>query len=35
MQFYRKHILHLEVWSSEALKSIAQMGENPTVYRAM
>lgn len=35
VQFYRKHILNLEVWPPEALKSMAQMGEDPTVYRAM
>jgi proline-specific peptidase len=35
MQFYRKHILNLEVWPPEALKSMAQMGEDPTVYRTM
>jgi hypothetical protein len=35
MQFYRKHILNLEVWPSETLKSMTQMGEDPTVYRAM
>ena len=35
MQFYRKHILNLEVWPPEALKSMGQMGEDPTVYRAM
>jgi proline-specific peptidase len=35
MQFYRKHVLNIAVWPSEALKSMAQMGEDPTVYRAM
>lgn len=35
MQFYRKHILNLDVWPMEALKSMAQMSEDPTVYRAM
>ena len=35
VQFYRKHILNLEVWPPEALKSMTQMGEDPTVYRAM
>jgi proline-specific peptidase len=35
MQFYRKHILNLEVWPEEATKSLTQMGEVPTVYRAM
>ena len=35
MQFYRKHALKLEVWPPEALKSMAEMGEDPTVYRAM
>jgi hypothetical protein len=35
MQFYRKHALKLEVWPPEALKSMAQMGEDPTVYGAM
>ena len=35
VQFYRKHILNLEVWPPEALKSMAGMGEDPTVYRAM
>ncbi|KAI0262673.1 proline-specific peptidase [Russula aff. rugulosa BPL654] len=35
VQFYRKHILNFEVWPPEALKSMAQMGEDPTVYRAM
>jgi proline-specific peptidase len=35
MQFYRKHVLNLEVWPPETLKSMVQMGEDPTVYRAM
>jgi proline-specific peptidase len=35
MRFYRKHILNLEVWPEEATKSMMQMGEDPTVYRAM
>jgi hypothetical protein len=35
IQFYRKHILNLEVWPPEALKSMTQMGEDPAVYRAM
>ena len=35
MRFYRKHILNLEVWPPEALKSMAEMGEDLTVYRAM
>jgi len=35
MQFYRKHICNLKVWPPEALKSMGQMGEDPTVYRAM
>jgi pimeloyl-ACP methyl ester carboxylesterase len=35
MQFYRDHILNLEVWPPEALKSMTQMGEDPAVYRAM
>ena len=35
MRFYGKHILNLEVWPPEALKSMAEMGEDPTVYRAM
>jgi proline-specific peptidase len=35
MRFYRKHILNLEVWPEEATTSMMQMGEDPTVYRAM
>jgi proline-specific peptidase len=35
MQFYRKHSLNLEVWPPETYKSMTQMGEDPTVYRAM
>ena len=35
IQFYRKHILNLEVWPPEALKSMGQMADDPTVYRAM
>ncbi len=35
MRFYRKHILNLEVWPPETTKSLVQMGEDPTVYRAM
>lgn len=35
VRIYRKHILNLEVWPPEALKSMAEMGEDPTVYRAM
>ncbi|KAH9028708.1 proline-specific peptidase [Lactarius hengduanensis] len=36
MRFYRKHALNLEVWPpAEATKSLTQMGEDPTVYRAM
>jgi proline-specific peptidase len=35
MQFYRKHVLNIAVWPPEALKSITQMAEDTTVYRAM
>jgi proline-specific peptidase len=35
MQFYKKHVLNIVVWPPEALRSMAQMGEDPTVYRAM
>jgi len=35
MQFYRKHILNLEVWPPETIKSMTQMGEDSTVYRTM
>jgi len=35
MQFYKKHILNLEVWPPETFESMAQMGEDPTIYRAM
>jgi proline-specific peptidase len=35
MRFYGRHILNLDVWPPEALKSMAEMGEDPTVYRAM
>ncbi|KAI9447193.1 proline-specific peptidase [Lactarius psammicola] len=35
MRFYRKHILNLEVWPTEATKTLTQMGKDPTVYRAM
>ena len=35
MMFYQKHILNLDVWPVEAIKSMTQMGEDPTVYRAM
>ncbi len=35
MQYYKKHILKLEVWPPEVIKSMTQMGEDPTIYRAM
>jgi proline-specific peptidase len=33
--FYKKHILNLDVWPEETNKSMSQMREDPTVYRAM
>ena len=35
MRFYTKHILNVEVWPQEAIESLMQMTEDPTVYRAM
>ena len=35
MQLYRKHILNLEMWPPAANKSLAQLNEDPTVYKAM
>jgi proline-specific peptidase len=35
LRFYGKHICNLKVWPPETFKTMAEMAEDPTVYRAM